>query len=65
MQACAKVIPFVEKQVDTIKTGLDGKNVNAVLLEFGVRFHKVIFDHLQQFQYNSLGKLKITLGRKV
>ncbi|XP_072023600.1 exocyst complex component 5-like isoform X2 [Amphiura filiformis] len=57
--ACAKVIPFVEKQVDTIKSCLDGKNVNAVLMEFGVRFHKVIFDHLQQFQYNSLGAMLV------
>ena len=55
-QACARVIPFVEKQVDSIKLCLDGKNVNAVLMDFGVRFHRVIFDHLQQFQYNSLGE---------
>lgn len=57
--ACARVIPFVEKQVDSIKLCLDGKNVNAVLMDFGVRFHRVIFDHLQQFQYNSLGAMLV------
>ena len=54
-QACAKVIPFIEKQVENIKRCLDGKNVTAVLMEFGIRFHRVIFDHLQQYTYNSLG----------
>ncbi|XP_033629656.1 exocyst complex component 5-like isoform X2 [Asterias rubens] len=57
--ACAKVIPFIEKQVENIKRCLDGKNVTAVLMEFGIRFHRVIFDHLQQYTYNSLGAMLV------
>ncbi|XP_022101262.1 exocyst complex component 5-like isoform X2 [Acanthaster planci] len=57
--ACAKVIPFIEKQVETIKRCLDGKNITAVLMEFGIRFHRVIYDHLQQFTYNSLGAMLV------
>ncbi len=59
IQACAKVIPFIEKQVKTIKHCLDGKNVTAVLMEFGIRFHRVIYDHLQQYTYNSLGAMLV------
>ena len=35
----------------------DGKNVDMVLTEFGIRFHCVIYDHLLQFQFNSFGLL--------
>lgn len=47
---------FCEKHIDAIKSCLDGKNVSSVLLEFGIRFHRVIFDHLQNFTYNPRGK---------
>ena len=43
--------------VTQLRTGLDGNNVEAVQRELGVRFHRVIFEHLQQYQYNSMGKL--------
>lgn len=39
-----------------IRDGLDGKNVEATLMELGTRFHRLIFEHFQQFQYNSIGK---------
>jgi len=54
-QACAKVCKFMKSQVETIRLSLDGKNVDAVLTELGTRFHRVIYEHLQQFQYNSTG----------
>ena len=38
-----------------IRDSLDGKNVEAVLLELGTRLHRILYDHLYQFQYNSLG----------
>jgi len=53
--ACAKVCKFMKSQVETIRQSLDGKNVDAVLTELGTRFHRVIYEHLQQFQYNSTG----------
>ena len=55
-EACAKVCKFMKSQVETIRLSLDGKNVDAVLTELGTRFHRVIYEHLQQFQYNSTGE---------
>ncbi|XP_071833640.1 exocyst complex component 5-like isoform X3 [Apostichopus japonicus] len=57
--ACAKVMAFCEKHIDAIKSCLDGKNVSSVLLEFGIRFHRVIFDHLQNFTYNPRGAMLV------
>lgn len=54
-QACAKVCKFMNAQVENIRQYLDGKNVDAVLTELGTRFHRVIYEHLQQFQYSSTG----------
>jgi hypothetical protein len=41
--------------VERIRDSLDGKNVEALMMEFGTRFHRIIYEHLQQFQYNSAG----------
>lgn len=40
-----------------IKDALDGKNVDAVLTELGLRFHRLIYEHLQQFQISSVGAM--------
>nr|CAH0108146.1 unnamed protein product [Daphnia galeata] len=56
-QACIKVCRFVSVQTERIRTSLDGKNQEAVLNELGVRFHRVIYEHFHQFQYNSMGAL--------
>lgn len=56
---CRKVVQFVNGQVEKIKDCLDGKNVEAVLLELGSRFHRVIFDHLLQFQYSFVGAMLV------
>jgi len=45
----------VKSQLVVIRDGLDGKNVDVVLTEFGIRFHRVVYDHLLQFQFNSFG----------
>ncbi|XP_071963133.1 exocyst complex component 5-like [Antedon mediterranea] len=58
-QACAKVLKFVEQQAGKLNACLDGKNVGAVRLEFGIRFHRVILDHLQSFTYNSMGAMLV------
>jgi recyclin-1 len=49
------VVKYIKAQVETIHNLLDGKNVDAALTEFGIRLHRVISDHLQQFQFNSMG----------
>lgn len=54
-QACDKVVKYVNSQLGVIRFGLDGKNIEVVLTEFGIRFHRVVYDHLMQFQYNSFG----------
>lgn len=40
-----------------IRQSLDDKNADSVLTELGTRFHRVIYDHLQQFQFNTAGIL--------
>lgn len=51
------MVKFITECVKKIKVTLDGKNVEAVLTELGTRLHRVILDHLQQFQYSSIGLL--------
>ncbi|KAJ8308969.1 hypothetical protein KUTeg_013843 [Tegillarca granosa] len=57
--ACSKVVKFMATILQSIHTSLDGKNIQVVLLELGTRFHRVVFEHLQQFQYNSLGAMLV------
>jgi hypothetical protein len=57
--ACAKVLKIFEVQIGKINTNLDGKNVNAVLKELGVKFHRCIYDHLFRFEYNELGAMAL------
>ena len=59
MKACEKVVKYVSVQLIRLNDCLDGKNVEALLMEFGIRFHRIVFEHLQQFQYNSMGKKHI------
>jgi hypothetical protein len=56
LQACLAVVQYVGSMVDRIRDSLDGKNVEALMMEFGIRFHRVICEHMQQFQYNSAGE---------
>uniref|UniRef100_A0A3B3TSJ1 Exocyst complex component 5 n=1 Tax=Poecilia latipinna TaxID=48699 RepID=A0A3B3TSJ1_9TELE len=53
--ACSKVCGYVSKQVEHVRKSMDGKNVDTVLAELGVRFHRLIHEHLQQFSYTSMG----------
>uniref|UniRef100_A0AAR2L813 Exocyst complex component 5 n=1 Tax=Pygocentrus nattereri TaxID=42514 RepID=A0AAR2L813_PYGNA len=55
LQACSKVCAYVSKQVERVRRSMDGKNVDTVLTELGVRFHRLIHEHLQQFSYNYMG----------
>lgn len=57
--ACAGVVKFIAHQHHLIRDSLDGKNVEGVLLELGTRLHKILYDHLYQFQYNSLGAMLV------
>jgi hypothetical protein len=50
--ACLRVVKFVNWQVDRIRDSMDGKNLEMVLLELGLRLHRVIYDHLQVYIIN-------------
>lgn len=56
-KACKTVLNYLSTAIKDIKTNLDGNNVTAVLQELGIRFHRVIYDHMLQFQYNTAGKI--------
>ncbi|MBN3298794.1 EXOC5 protein, partial [Amia calva] len=53
--ACSKVCAYVGRQVERVRKSMDGKNVDTVLTELGVRFHRLVHEHLQQFSYSSMG----------
>lgn len=53
--ACSKVCKFVKTVTGKILDCLDGENVNTVYNEFGVRFYKSIYEHLQRFEFSSIG----------
>ncbi|XP_054168485.1 exocyst complex component 5-like [Oppia nitens] len=55
--AASKVIRFVDAFVLRVRDGLDGRNVDSFLAEFGVRLHRALFDHFQQFQFSSVGAM--------
>ncbi len=55
LQACSKVCAYVSRQVEHVRKSMDGKNVDTVLTELGVRFHRLIHEHLQQYSYSSMG----------
>lgn len=55
--ACASVVAYVTSTAAAIKAQLDGKNLKGMLVEFGFRLHKIIYEHLLQYQYNSIGAM--------
>uniref|UniRef100_A0A6M2DSW5 Exocyst complex component 5 n=1 Tax=Xenopsylla cheopis TaxID=163159 RepID=A0A6M2DSW5_XENCH len=56
-QPCQNVVQYVTSSVKKIRECLDGKNIESLMYELGVRFHRVVYEHLQQFQYNSAGAM--------
>ncbi|XP_074596876.1 exocyst complex component Sec10 [Brevipalpus obovatus] len=54
---CARVTKSINFCINKSRDCLDGKNVDAVMLELGTRFHRLIYDHLMQFQYTYLGAM--------
>lgn len=55
--ACLMVVQYVSGMIRLIRNTLDGRHLDTALKELGIRFHKVIYDHLQQFQFNSAGAM--------
>ena len=57
--ACLRVVKFVNYQAERIRDCLDGKNIELVLLELGLRLHRIIYDHLQNFTYGHHGVMSV------
>lgn len=55
--ACSKVCKFVKTVTGKIIDCFDGENVDTVYLEFGKRFYKAIYEHLQRFEFSSIGAM--------
>lgn len=58
-QTCSKVIHIVKTQIDVVNECLDGKNVANVLKDFGIKYHKCIYDHVLRFEYNEFGAMAL------
>ena len=63
--ACRKVVDYLGRCISQMKSSLDGENIDIILSEFGCKFHALIFDHLQQFQYSSMGGMLAICDIKV
>lgn len=47
--------------VEQVNETFDGKNVNCVLKELGIKFHRCIYDHILRFEYNELGNVRFLI----
>ena len=51
------MVRSIENQIARLEETLDGKNLIDILNEFGIRFHRLITDHVFKFEYNVSGGL--------
>ncbi|CAD5227094.1 unnamed protein product [Bursaphelenchus xylophilus] len=56
-KACALVVRYVQSMYDRIRESVDGKNLTAVLTEFGNGLYREVFNHIKSFNYNPTGAL--------
>lgn len=57
--ACSKVVRSLNTHVKSMRSSLDGQNVEICLTELGKRFHRMVYEHLLNFQYNSIGAMLV------
>jgi hypothetical protein len=57
--ACLKVVRWVAGLAEKLRDCLDGRNVEWVLQELGVRLHRAVYEHLMQFQFASAGAMTL------
>ena len=43
--------------ITELDSKLDGNNLKTIKQELGIRFHRLIYEHLSQFQFNSAGSM--------
>lgn len=59
------MVQYLSSNIKHIRECLDTKNADLVLAELGIKFHRIIYEHLLQYTYNSAGKnslLFFTIG---
>lgn len=56
-QCCTKAVSHIASCAQVIKLSLDGKNQEVVLLEFGIRVHRELYEHILSFTINSIGAM--------
>ena len=56
LQACSKVVRALNIHVKSMRSSLDGQNVEIAMTELGKRFHRMVYEHILGFQYNSIGQ---------
>ncbi|CAF3434137.1 unnamed protein product [Rotaria sp. Silwood1] len=54
---CKRVVRSIDNQIVRLDQTVDGKNLTSILNEFGLRFHRLITDHVFKFEYNISGGL--------
>ncbi|XP_037039583.1 exocyst complex component 5 [Bradysia coprophila] len=55
--ACLHVVQNVMPIILQMKKCMDGENLVAIMKDFGVRFHRVILEHFQHFEFNTAGAM--------
>ncbi|XP_051132725.1 exocyst complex component SEC10b [Andrographis paniculata] len=57
--ACARVVAYLSRVLESAFTSLEGLNKQAFLTELGNRLHKVLLNHWQKFTFNPSGGLRL------
>ncbi|XP_023341495.1 exocyst complex component 5 [Eurytemora carolleeae] len=57
--ACLKVVKWIAELTKKIRDSLDGRNLEWVLQELGIRLHRTVYEHLMQFQFASAGAMTL------
>ncbi|XP_041969996.1 exocyst complex component 5 [Aricia agestis] len=55
--ACLGVVSYLSSTTERLHAALEGDNRQLLTLELAVRLHRVIYDHLQNFTFNSAGAM--------
>ena len=64
-EACQNVVVYVLECHRVFDQSLDGKNLEVVLLEFGIRIQRVIYEHVQQFVISENGLFMMAVDAHV
>ncbi|KAK4804121.1 hypothetical protein SAY86_003938 [Trapa natans] len=57
--ACARVVAYLSRVLETAFTALEGQNKQAFLTELGNRLYKGLLSHWQKFTFNPSGGLRL------